>query len=278
MPLCPYTTVPQCSSAHTPLSRNASLAPPHNMAAYMRRWRAAGFGWLPTLQNVRHGSKAVTRHRKAMHFERQKIMAVTQYIAPKPAVPERCVVPRAHTKEEGTGLEKLKHRQLEGVFRENKMIAVFQNNALPAGELLILRHRLLKHRIHLKFFSNQVVMLNLSGTRYQNLLPLFIGHNLLMVSPEVKVKEMMQVLRSTPHIQLLGACIENTILSKQGVINCSKVPSMAVVQEEVVSNLTQMLSETGSLLLRSYLHLTALLQQYLKEQSDKAAERPAQAC
>ncbi|MBW02418.1 Oxysterol-binding protein-related protein 7, partial [Eschrichtius robustus] len=48
---------------------------------------------LPTRQLVRYGSKAVTRHRRVMHFERQKLMAVTEYIPPKPAVNPRCLPP-----------------------------------------------------------------------------------------------------------------------------------------------------------------------------------------
>lgn len=48
-------------------------------------------GRLPTLQTVRYGSKAVTRHRRVMHFERQKLMALTEYIPPKPAVNPRCL-------------------------------------------------------------------------------------------------------------------------------------------------------------------------------------------
>ncbi|GAB1296737.1 39S ribosomal protein L10, mitochondrial [Apodemus speciosus] len=43
--------------------------------------------WLPTLQTVRYGSKAVTRHWRVMHFQRQKLMAVTEYIPPRPACP-----------------------------------------------------------------------------------------------------------------------------------------------------------------------------------------------
>ena len=50
-------------------------------------------GRLPTHQIIRYGSKAVTRHRRVMHFERQKLMAVTEYIAPKPVVNPRCLPP-----------------------------------------------------------------------------------------------------------------------------------------------------------------------------------------
>lgn len=48
-------------------------------------------GRLPTLQTIRCGSKAVTRHRRVMHFQRQKLMAVTEYIPPKPAINPRCL-------------------------------------------------------------------------------------------------------------------------------------------------------------------------------------------
>ena len=47
-------------------------------------------------------------------------------------------------------------RDLEAVFKENKMIAVAQNNSSNSEDMLILRHRLNKHNISVKFFPNQV--------------------------------------------------------------------------------------------------------------------------
>lgn len=35
-----------------------------------------------------------------MHFQRQKLMAVTEYLAPRPAVPPRCLTPRKERVEE----------------------------------------------------------------------------------------------------------------------------------------------------------------------------------
>lgn len=57
-------------------------------------------GCLPLVQIVRHGSKAVTRHRKPMHFLKQKLMAVTEYIPPKPAVPPGAFTSRIRKTEE----------------------------------------------------------------------------------------------------------------------------------------------------------------------------------
>lgn len=57
-------------------------------------------GCLPLVQSVRHGSKAVTRHRKPMHFLKQKLMAVTEYIPPKPAAPPGALARRIQMTEE----------------------------------------------------------------------------------------------------------------------------------------------------------------------------------
>lgn len=57
-------------------------------------------GCLPLVQSVRHGSKAVTRHRRPMHFLKQKLMAVTEYIPPKPAAPPGALAPRSRKTEE----------------------------------------------------------------------------------------------------------------------------------------------------------------------------------
>lgn len=57
-------------------------------------------GWLPLTQSVRHGSKAVTRHRKPVHFLKQKLLAVTEYIPPTPAAPPGALVRRVRKTEE----------------------------------------------------------------------------------------------------------------------------------------------------------------------------------
>uniref|UniRef100_A0A8D0HRK2 Large ribosomal subunit protein uL10m n=1 Tax=Sphenodon punctatus TaxID=8508 RepID=A0A8D0HRK2_SPHPU len=233
--------------------------------------------WLPTLHVVRHGSKAVTRHWKPMHLERQKLMAVTEYIPPKPAIPERCLKPLVKKIEEETGYERLVRRQAVEAFRESRMITVCQYNSLSNDDMLMLRHQLRKHNIHVKFFPNEIIIPFLLESKYVNLLPLFVGRNIVLVSPETKAKEMLRMLKRVPQIVLLGACIENTILSKEGVVKFSKLPSLEVAQGEMVGTLSLVASQTSSLLCRSSLHLTALLDQYVKQQSNGTGETNVQA-
>ncbi|XP_051959146.1 39S ribosomal protein L10, mitochondrial-like [Xyrauchen texanus] len=223
-------------------------------------------GWLPLTQSVRHGSKAVTRHRRPVHFLKQKLLALTEYIPPTPVAPPGALAPRVRKTEEESGLAVLLRKDLESLFKEFKMIAVVQNNATNAEDMLLLKHRLKRHNINVKFFPNQVMRSFLSDSKYSNMLPLFIGQTVIFVCKEPKVKEMLQVLRGTPQMVLLGACIENTLLSYQGIVIYSKLPSMTTVQGELVSGLTMLTSQTVSLLHRHPAHLSALLQQYVKQQ------------
>ncbi|KAM6164481.1 large ribosomal subunit protein uL10m [Rhynchocyon petersi] len=232
-------------------------------------------GRLPTYQTVRHGSKAVTRHRRVMHFERQKLLALTEYIPPKPAINPRCLPPPPSPPQEETGLIRLLRREIAAVFQDNRMIAVCQNVALSAEDKLHLRHRLRKQKILMKIFPNQVMKPFLEESKYRNLLPLFVGHNLLLVSEEPKVKEMVRILKSMPFLPLLGGCIDNTILSTQGFINYAKLPSLALVQGELVGGLSLLMAQTHFLLQHQPLQLTALLDQYVRQQHKEDPVKPA---
>ncbi|XP_056403650.1 39S ribosomal protein L10, mitochondrial [Hyla sarda] len=232
------------------------------------------FAWLPSLQCVRHRSKAVTRHNRATHFERQKILALTEYIAPKPAVSESCVKPKVQ-KDDGVKdnlLEKFLCSQLENIIQENKMLAVFQRNAIGADDFLHLKHRLHKHEIYIKVFPLQVIRKVLDQSHLQELLPLFYGQTFLVVSPHTRVKEMLQAIRAAPQIQFLGACVENRLLSKQGLVNYSKLPSKELVQGQLAGTLTMLTAQTANLLTHHSAQLCAMLEQHGKEEGKEAKD------
>ncbi|NWU72937.1 RM10 protein, partial [Pterocles burchelli] len=242
--------------------------------------RPLSAGWLPALQLVRRGSKAVTRHWKAMHFQRQKLMAVTEYLAPRPAVPPRCLAPPRERPQEDSGYVRLLRRQVEEVFRDNRMIAVCQYNSMPGEDVVMMRHYLRKYNIEVKFVLNEIVRPVLSQSKYKNLLPLFVARNILLVSPETKAKEMLRVLKGVPQVNLLGACIDDTILSRQGVENFAKLPPLEAAQGQTVGSLALLPSQTSSLLQRSPAYLTALLDQHIRQLRDEtgtpAEPSPAQ--
>ncbi|XP_017291994.1 39S ribosomal protein L10, mitochondrial [Kryptolebias marmoratus] len=225
-------------------------------------------GWLPLTQSVRHGSKAVTRHRKPIPFLKQKLLAVTQYVPPVRGAPPGAYPSKSQEDQEENGFMRLQKNHLRKVFEDCRMIAVVQNNNCNAEDMLILRHRLHKHGISVKFFPKKVTLSFLSNSSYCNMAPLFIGPSVLFVSKEPKVREMLSTLRASPQMVLLGACVDDMLLSVQSLVKYSKLPSMTVVQGELVSGLTMLTSCTASMLQRHPAHLSVLLQQYVKQQSD----------
>ncbi|KTF83830.1 hypothetical protein cypCar_00031715 [Cyprinus carpio] len=156
-------------------------------------------------------------------------MAVTEYIPPTPAAPPGALAPRIRQTEEESALAVLLRKDLETLFKECKMITVVQNNAINAEDLMVLKHKLKRHNISVKFFPNQVTRSFLSNSIY-------------------------------------SACIENTLLSYQGILSYSKLPSMTTIQGELVGGLTMLTSRTVSMLRHHPAHLSALLQQYVKQQ------------
>ncbi|KAI6072447.1 39S ribosomal protein L10, mitochondrial [Aix galericulata] len=207
-----------------------------------------------------------------MHLQRQKLMALTEYLPPRPPVPERCLRPPQQPQHEDNGYARLLRRQVEEVFRDSRMVAVCQYNSMPGEDVVLMRHYLRKHNIEVKFVLNEIVRPVLSQSRYRNLLPLFVGRNILLVSPETKAKEMLRVLKGVPQVNLLGACIDDTILSRQGVENFAKLPSLEASQGQTLGALALLPSQTCSLLQHGAAQLTALLDQHIHQLRDGAGQ------
>lgn len=60
-----------------------------------------------------------------------------------------------------SGLALLLKREVQRVFQDSKMIAVAQNNASNSEDMMLLKYRLYKHGIAVKFFPNQVQLTGL---------------------------------------------------------------------------------------------------------------------
>lgn len=68
-----------------------------------------------------------------------------------------------------------------------------------------------------------------------------------------------------------GACIDDTILSRQGVENFAQLPPLEVSRGQTVAALSLLSSQTSSLLQRGPAHLTALLDEHIRRLREEAA-------
>lgn len=68
----------------------------------------------------------------------------------------------------------------------------------------------------------------LKDSVYSNMAPLFIGHNLLIVSKEPKAKELLTILRANPQIMLLGMFCAPRNIEYKAVIRINPNPDLDV--------------------------------------------------
>ncbi|NXA61536.1 RM10 protein, partial [Mohoua ochrocephala] len=200
---------------------------------------AAPAAWLPALQLLRRGSKAVTRHWKAMHFQRQKLLALTEYLPPRPAVPPRCLPRRTAEGHE------VRHGPVRG--------SAGTGGCPPPG-------------------SDTGVGQSLGET-----FPGCVIHGLgcgggwempgqVLETGERSLPEGLWVFHVHPELPFFfpGACIDDTILSRQGVENFARLPPLEVSQGQTVAALALPSSQTSSLLQRGPARLTALLDEHIR--------------
>lgn len=78
------------------------------------------------------------------------------------------------------------------------------------------------------------------------------------------------------HCVPTGGCIDDTILSRQGFISYAKLPSLDLAQAELVGRLSLLTAQTHALLQNPPLHLTALLDQHVRQQPKEDPMGPAE--
>ncbi|XP_041258275.1 39S ribosomal protein L10, mitochondrial [Onychostruthus taczanowskii] len=194
----------------------------------------------------------------------KKLLALTEYLPPRPALPPRCLPRPGPRDSQEDGYARVLRAQLQAVLAASRMVAVCQYNSMAEEDVATLRHFLRRHDIHVKFVLNEVARPVLAQSKWRNLLPLFVCRNILLVSPEPRAREMLRVLKGVPQVNLLGACIDDTILSRQGVETLSRLPPLEACRGQTVAALSLPCSHTSSLLQHGPARLAALLDRHIR--------------
>ncbi|XP_072181097.1 large ribosomal subunit protein uL10m-like [Diadema setosum] len=235
------------------------------MATFLRR-AVTAYVWTPSTVCVRTMKSVNTRKKKPMHIMRAKLMALTEHRAKKDprSVAEQCgmtsrIKPAAV--EQPHLMEEFYARLVRRVFESSKLIAVFQNDGISTEQQNDIKRRLRKHNISYKLYNNKIACQAISGTRLENMHPLFVGSCIVAVSEEPTVKELLKATKRFPQIHLLGGLVEDQLLSPQGMEEYAKLPSLDVLRGQLAGLLTSSVSRTYSLLQTNQQQLAASLDQ-----------------
>ena len=160
--------------------------------------------------------------------------------------------------------------EVRNVFASNEMVLVCQFGDLKTEEWEELRFTLNKEDIAVKMFPNRVTAKALEDTKYREVTPLFLAPTFVTFSKEAKVKPLLSAIKQQPKIELLGGKILNHLLSRNSVVDYSKLPSLTELQGQLLQILSEPSGRLATLLGQNQSNLSMNLSQYVSQGEDKS--------
>ncbi|XP_064540954.1 large ribosomal subunit protein uL10m [Drosophila montana] len=194
----------------------------------------------PLLQFLRFRGKINIQRPKEPHYERARVVAVTQPKYPEPPKALTCFQTRAERM--GTQVENpydaIIAREVRNWLDHSKLVAIFHLNSIMADELFRVRVQLHKQNMHLKSYGRKIIGQAVAGTQYEAIMPLFHSNHCIVFSPDQhRVAALLRLTRKVPQMVLLGGIVENTLLSRNELMDFAQMPGLQAAQAQLVQTL-----------------------------------------
>lgn len=160
--------------------------------------------------------------------------------------------------------------QIREVFESNDMVVVCQFSDMNTAEWEDLRHALGKEEIKVKMFPNKITCKALENTKYQEITPLFLASTVVTYSKEAKVKLLLAGMRKQPKMDILGGKVDDRLLSRKGVVDYSKLPSLTEQHVQLLQMLSEHSRKLTTLLEQNQMNLSGNLSQYVDQGENKS--------
>lgn len=190
---------------------------------------------LPSLISKRFRGKINIQRPRAPHYERARVLAVTQPMyKPKP-VNEKCVKDlEVSAAKPVNPYERIIAREVVNWFDHSQFVAIFHMNSVSQEELFKVRVELHNKHIALKSYGRNIMQLALANTKYENTLPLFDTSFCILFAPDAKnVKDVLRLTKKVPQMILLAGVLENRIMSRNEIQQYATMPSLQVAQAQL---------------------------------------------
>ncbi|KAJ8320692.1 hypothetical protein KUTeg_002279 [Tegillarca granosa] len=131
-----------------------------------------------------------------------------------------------------------------------------------------------KNGLMMYSFSNAFMRRALEGTERENMIPWFIGYNVIVCCEDNKIDLFMKLVQKMPEIIPLGGLMNNKLLSRPDLEKIRKLPNIETLRGELVSILSQSAGRETHRLLGSHqqtlsTNLTQLVKQSHEDSSGK---------
>lgn len=116
-------------------------------------------------------------------------------------------------------------------------IAIYQPLTMQFWPLFEVRNKFLRKGLDLHIHYEDVLRQTVLGSRWQHLSPLLEGRLVFMVGKTASIQDILTLSKNTPQLLLLGAVMEDRILTRDDLIKYSRLPAMDVMLADTVSTL-----------------------------------------
>ncbi len=116
------------------------------------------------------------------------------------------------------------------------MVGLFHINPIKAEDYFKAKVAFHKSNMHLKVYGKSVMRRALSDSKYEALVPLFDINSCMVFSKDPKkVGTMIKIIKKIPQMHLIAGIVEDRLLSKNELVEYSKMPDLTTVRAQFVA-------------------------------------------
>eukprot|EP00088_Acartia_fossae_P021397 TRINITY_DN2285_c0_g1_i1.p1 TRINITY_DN2285_c0_g1~~TRINITY_DN2285_c0_g1_i1.p1 ORF type:complete len:269 (-),score=34.46 TRINITY_DN2285_c0_g1_i1:531-1337(-) len=179
-------------------------------------------------------------------------------------------------------LEKFYVKEMVEEFENSKMIGFFHNNPMKKLKTHAAWQNARRAGMEMKLYHHRIGLAGLTGTQWENCLHFWfkfrgeMNRQVVVFSPTVSPEKLLKYEKKVPEFFLLGAVVDNRILSRKQLQEMTKMPSLDQSRGELVGILGYHQQRTLQLLQANQQQLSTNLTQLVKDRSEPAATGDAQ--
>ncbi|XP_059169493.1 large ribosomal subunit protein uL10m-like [Physella acuta] len=168
-----------------------------------------------------------------------------------------------------------KLNEIKKMLNGNKMIAICHLLPSTRRDFFNLRAKFIPVGFNLHIFNNYWAKEAIENSKFQNLNLYMTSNTAYITSEENRVVDVVGILRKTEGIHLLGGLVEGRILSRDGMMDLTKLPPLDVLRGELVTILASAAAKTSSVLGQHQQELAINLGQLAKQKQEGSDTPPA---
>lgn len=251
------------------LLKNSSVVLLKQCSKYGQTVRA-----ISTTEKCFRGKINIQRPR-APHYDRALFNAVTEPVVPQPTITQECYQKRLEKKFVGetektiNPYDAIIAKEVVNWLDHSKLVAIFHINSISSDDMFNVTVAFHKENMHLKAYGKKIMQKAMIGSRYESLLPLFSAKNCIVFSEEAKIGQLLKIVKKTPQLILLAGVVEARLLSKNEMVNLSKLPNLTTARAQFVGVLNSVGAGLVGNLQSHQSNLCNLLDVHAKQMSDE---------